>query len=77
LKSFSTPDRLTDRSFYYAKHWDDILRWFKSKSNKGLLEAMGSLIQDAKARARGYYTTKNLIAMLHLIAGKLEFNLPT
>jgi len=30
----------------------------------------------AKARARGYRTTKNLITMIYLTAGKLEFNLP-
>jgi len=31
----------------------------------------------AKARARGYRTNKNLIAMIYLIGGKLNFGLPT
>lgn len=35
------------------------------------------MIQAAKARARGYRSTRNLIAMAYLLAGKLEFNLPT
>jgi len=35
------------------------------------------LIQAAKRRARGYRTTKNLINMAYLIAGKLDFRLPT
>jgi len=35
------------------------------------------LIQAAKARARGYRTNKNLIAMIYLIGGKPNFGLPT
>ncbi|MDO8946698.1 MAG: transposase, partial [Desulfocapsaceae bacterium] len=38
---------------------------------------INSLIQAAKAKARGYRTTKNLIAMIYLIGGKLNFGLPT
>jgi hypothetical protein len=34
------------------------------------------LVQAAKAKARGYRTSRNLIAMAYLIAGKLQFNLP-
>lgn len=30
-----------------------------------------------QARARGYRTTRNLITMVYLIAGKLKFALPT
>jgi hypothetical protein len=33
-------------------------------------------VQAAKARARGYRTARNLIMMIYLIAGKLEFDLP-
>jgi len=59
------------------RHWTGILRWFKSRINNGVLEAINSLVQAAKARARGYRTTKNLITMIYLIAGKFDFNLPT
>jgi transposase len=59
------------------RHWAGILRWFKSKINNGILEAINSLVQAAKARARGYRTPKNLITMIYLISGKLSFNLPT
>jgi hypothetical protein len=34
------------------------------------------LIQAAKAKARGYRTTRNLITMLYLIAGKLNLESP-
>jgi len=33
------------------------------------------LIQAAKAKARGYRSTKNLITMVYLIAGQLDFQL--
>ncbi len=59
------------------KHEKGILRWFHSRITNGLLEAMNSLVQAAKARARGYRTTENLIAMAYSVCGKLQFNLPT
>lgn len=58
-----------------AEHWEGILRWHTRRANNGILEAINSLIQAAKRRARGYRTKKNLIAMAYLIAGKLEFHL--
>jgi len=33
------------------------------------------LVQAAKRQARGYRTTRNLIAMIYLIAGKLDLAL--
>jgi transposase len=58
-------------------HWDGVLAWFDSKLSNGFLEAVNGLIQAAKRRARGYRSTKNLINMAYLIAGKLDFRLPT
>jgi transposase len=58
-------------------HWNGILSWFDSKLSNGYVEAVNGLIQSAKRRARGYRTTKNLINMAYLIAGKLDFRLPT
>jgi transposase len=59
------------------RHWQGILRWFTSRINNGILEAINGLIQAAKARARGYRSNRNLIAMTYLIAGKLRLDLPT
>lgn len=59
------------------RHWHGILNWFDSGLTTGFLEGINSLIQAAKARARGYRTSKNIIAMAYLIAGKLDFELPT
>ncbi|RLE37535.1 ISL3 family transposase, partial [Candidatus Acetothermia bacterium] len=48
-----------------------------SRLSTGFLEGINSLIQAAKAKARGYRTTRNLITMAYLIAGKLPLRLPT
>ena len=34
-------------------HQDGILRWFTSQINNGILEGINSLVQAAKAKARG------------------------
>ena len=64
-------------AYTIKNHWDGVLRWFTSNINNGILEGINSLIQAAKARARGYRTERTLITMIYLIAGKLEFDLPT
>jgi len=54
---------------------DGILRWFQSDIANGLIEGINSLVQAAKAKARGYRTLRNLKAMTYLLAGKLDFAL--
>lgn len=58
------------------KHWDGLLSWFHSHISNGILEDINSLIQAAKAKARGYRTTRNLITIVYLIAGKLNLESP-
>lgn len=53
------------------RHWEGILAWFESSLNNGGVEGTNSLIQAAKARARGYGTVRHLITMAYLVAGKL------
>jgi transposase len=55
-------------------HWEGVLRWHWTKLNNGVLEAINSLVQASKRRARGYRNKKNLIAMIYLIAGRLDFS---
>jgi transposase len=59
------------------RHWNGILRWFHTKIANGIMEAINSLVQAAKAKARGYRSVRNLKAIIYLIAGKLELALPT
>ncbi len=57
-------------------HWDGILRWCDSRIANGLIEGINSLVQAAKAKARGYRSARNLKAMVYLLAGKLDLPLP-
>lgn len=54
------------------RHQDGILRWFTSRINNGILEGINSLVQAAKAKARGYRSNRNLATIIYLIAGKLD-----
>ena len=59
------------------RHWNGVLRWFDTRIANGIMEAINSLVQASKAKARGYRSTRNLKAIIYLIAGKLELALPT
>lgn len=65
---------MIDAAKTIRRHFEGVLRWFTSKITNGVLEGINSLIQAAKAKARGYRSTRNLITMAYLIAGRLQFN---
>lgn len=62
---------LKDAVTTIERHWDGIVSWHRTRITNGLLEGTNSLIQAAKARARGYRTKKNMVTIIYLIAGKL------
>lgn len=53
------------------RHWDGITAWHASRLSNGLLEGINSLVQAAKARARGYRNKQNMITIIYLTAAKL------
>lgn len=59
------------------RHWDGIIAWHHSRISNGLLEGTNSLIQAAKARARGYRSKSKMKTIIYLIAGKLPDPTPT
>lgn len=61
----------------FEAHEDGIVRWFSTRIANGLLEGLSSLVQAPKARARGYRSAHNLMAILYLMNGKLPLRLPT
>ncbi len=67
---------IIDAAHTIKRHWDGVLRWFDSNIANGLIEGINSLVQAAKAKARGYRSKRNLIAMVYLLAGKLDLRLP-
>jgi transposase len=46
-------------------HQDGILRWFTSKISNGILEGINSLVQAAKAKARGYRSNRNFASIIY------------
>jgi transposase len=56
------------------RHWKGVLRWYDSKVSNGILEGLNSLVQAAKAKARGYRTFKNLKTIIYMLTGKLDYS---
>jgi len=54
-------------------HWDGIVQWKTSALNNGILEGLNSLVQAAKAKARGYKTFRCLQLITYLLTSKLDF----
>lgn len=61
-------------AYTIKNHWEGILQWKKSRIDNGLLEALNSLIQAAKAKARGFRNNRYFKIIAFLITGKLDFN---
>lgn len=62
------------------RHWSGVLRWYDSRINNGILEGLNSLVQAAKAKARGYKTFRSLKTIIYMLTGKLDYSkvgLPT
>jgi transposase len=55
-------------------HFDGILAWVTSRQTNGFLEAINSLFQAAKRKARGYVRLRTIRTVIFLIAGKLDFS---
>jgi len=54
------------------KHMHGIVRWKASQINNGILEALNSVVQAAKRKARGY-GEKHFKIMAYFLTGKLNF----
>ena len=77
IHALPAPSGKTDPRIEAAWSSSLILAWFDSKISNGLIEGINSLVQAAKAKARGYRNSETLKAMTYLIAGKLDLKLPT
>lgn len=54
-------------------HWEGVLQWKKTHIDNGLLEGLNSLLQAAKAKARGFSTFRYFRIVAFLITGRLDF----
>lgn len=51
------------------RHWDGITRWFVSRINNAILEGLNSIVQAAKARARGFRSVEYFKLIIYRVAG--------
>ncbi|MDR1296782.1 MAG: transposase [Deltaproteobacteria bacterium] len=49
---------------------------FNNRITNAICEAINSSIQAAKHKIRGFHTFKGFAAMIYLVAGKLELDVP-
>lgn len=54
-----------------------ILNYFRRRLTSGVIEGINSMAQAARARARGYRSPETFKTMIYLLAGRLQFNLPS
>jgi len=69
----SSMKRLANTSKAHATR---ILYNFPDHLTSGLMDGINSLIQAAKAKARGYRNPRSIKTIIYLSAGKLDFGLP-
>lgn len=67
-------ESIKQAAYTIKNHWQGVLQWKKTQIDNGLLEGLNSLIQAAKAKARGFRTYRNFKIVAFLITGKLNFN---
>jgi transposase len=60
-------------AYTIKRHWYGVLNWRLSKISNGILEGLNSLVQAAKAKARGYRTFRCLRIITYLMTAKLDF----
>ena len=64
---------IKEAAYTIKRHWDGVLQWKRSRINNGLLEGLNSLIQAAKAKARGFRNIRYFKIVAFLVTGKLDF----
>ncbi len=64
---------IKEAAYTIKNHWEGVLQWKNSSINNGLLEGLNSLIQAAKAKARGFRNIRYFKIIAFLVTGKLDF----
>lgn len=58
-------------------HWSGVTAYLWTRITNGAAEALNGIIQTVKRKARGFKTVKNFATMIYLVAGRLDFDLPS
>jgi len=58
------------------EHMRGILNYYRRRLTSGIIEGFNSIVQAARARARGYRNSETFQTIIYLLGGRLQFNLP-
>lgn len=61
-------------AYTIKRHWYGIINWVYFKIDNGILEGFNSIFQAAKAKARGYKSTKTIKTIIYMLTGKFDFS---
>lgn len=70
----SKVDPMREVAYMIRDHFEGVLAWVSSRQTNGFLEAINSLFQAAKRKARGYGRFSTIRMIIFMIAGKLDFS---
>lgn len=56
------------------EHWDGVVQWKKSQIDNGILEGLNSIVQAAKAKARGYRSCSMEMPNIRVYGSKIPLN---
>jgi transposase len=70
----SKVDPMREVAEMIRNHFEGVLAWVTSRQTNGFLEAINSLFQAAKRKARGYGRFRTIRMVIFMIAGKLDFS---
>lgn len=70
----SKVDPMRDVAYMIRDRFEGVLAWVTSRQTNGFLEAINSLFQAAKRKARGYGRFRTIRMVIFMIAGKLDFS---
>lgn len=70
----SKVDPMRQVAYMIRDHFDGVLAWVMTRQTNGFLEAINSLFQAAKRKARGYGRFRTIRMVIFMIAGKLDFS---
>ena len=67
---------MKDAAVTLMRQRKEIMNYFHDRLTNAICEGINSMVQTAKRKARGFITFDGFKAMIFLIGGKLELDVP-
>lgn len=70
-------EAMKDAALTLMNHRNEIMNYFHDRLTSAICEGINSMVQAAKRKARGFNTFEGFRAMIFLIGGKLDLDVPS